>query len=420
MKSANEYLAKILEDKSLEEYSSLNHEWFRDNDFYEWIKEHYIKYSALPSRVLAVKNRYIKDIELEEPILYYKDEAKKEYLIKHIENFISKEIDSLRDSPEEFISLTMKMLSNIRIESASNILDYAEDALNRIDEYEDLSDRGGMSYLKWNHPLLDEVTGFIESTDLVTIAGKPGTGKTWFLLKLTSMLDRFLQLLKSGEETLPTNVDYNRPIIFISNEMNNKQLKLRLDAVNLETPYADLIKGNLTPQERRDYFKKLKTLTSNTIFFYNVGTVAEISSLIQLYNPLCIFIDGAYLLEAHISNIFERVTYITRTLKKIALSNNVPIYQTIQFKTKGGKKVEFFVDAGEDIPYGTYLQDSDILFTIVADKALYVLNLFIANTIKHRNNSLHEFYFLRNVLGSEFDFITKEDIHEDVTDDDLL
>lgn len=420
MKSANEYLAKILEDKSLEEYSSLNHEWFRDNDFYDWIKEHYIKYSALPSRVLAVKNRYIKDIELEEPILYYKDEAKKEYLIKHIENFISKEIDSLRDSPEEFISLTMKMLSNIRIESASNILDYAEDALNRIDEYEDLSDRGGMSYLKWNHPLLDEVTGFIESTDLVTIAGKPGTGKTWFLLKLTSMLDRFLQLLKSGEETLPTNVDYNRPIIFISNEMNNKQLKLRLDAVNLETPYADLIKGNLTPQERRDYFKKLKTLTSNTIFFYNVGTVAEISSLIQLYNPLCIFIDGAYLLEAHISNIFERVTYITRTLKKIALSNNVPIYQTIQFKTKGGKKVEFFVDAGEDIPYGTYLQDSDILFTIVADKALYVLNLFIANTIKHRNNSLHEFYFLRNVLGSEFDFITKEDIHEDVTDDDLL
>ena len=420
MKSANEYLAKILEDKSIEEYSSLNHEWFRDNDFYDWIKEHYIKYSALPSRVLAVKNRYIKDIELEEPILYYKDEAKKEYLIKHIENFISKEIDSLRDSPEEFISLTMKMLSNIRIESASNILDYAEDALNRIDEYEDLSDRGGMSYLKWNHPLLDEVTGFIESTDLVTIAGKPGTGKTWFLLKLTSMLDRFLQLLKSGEETLPTNVDYNRPIIFISNEMNNKQLKLRLDAVNLETPYADLIKGNLTPQERRDYFKKLKTLTSNTIFFYNVGTVAEISSLIQLYNPLCIFIDGAYLLEAHISNIFERVTYITRTLKKIALSNNVPIYQTIQFKTKGGKKVEFFVDAGEDIPYGTYLQDSDILFTIVADKALYVLNLFIANTIKHRNNSLHEFYFLRNVLGSEFDFITKEDIHEDVTDDDLL
>lgn len=420
MKSANEYLAKILEDKSLEEYSSLNHEWFRDNDFYDWIKDHYIKYSSLPSRVLAVKNRYIKDIELEEPILYYKDEAKKEYLIKHIENFISKEIDSLRDSPEEFISLTMKMLSNIRIESASNILDYAEDALNRIDEYEDLSDRGGMSYLKWNHPLLDEVTGFIESTDLVTIAGKPGTGKTWFLLKLTSMLDRFLQLLKSGEETLPTNVDYNRPIIFISNEMNNKQLKLRLDAVNLETPYADLIKGNLTPQERRDYFKKLKTLTSNTIFFYNVGTVAEISSLIQLYNPLCIFIDGAYLLEAHISNIFERVTYITRTLKKIALSNNVPIYQTIQFKTKGGKKVEFFVDAGEDIPYGTYLQDSDILFTIVADKALYVLNLFIANTIKHRNNSLHEFYFLRNVLGSEFDFITKEDIHEDVTDDDLL
>jgi energy-coupling factor transporter ATP-binding protein EcfA2 len=423
IQNRNELLSKIviLQDEDL--FLNLEESWYVGNEYYAFLHKHFDAYRKLPT-FGAVKKKLLEPLEAEyfsDSVEYFLVEAKREYLIQEIEATLKANLKTLKNDPETFLN-NLGSLSSTHLQvNESNVLHYGDDASQRKHEYFELAKNEGRTYLKWDDAILDPITKGIESTDLVTIAGKPGTGKTWLLLKLTSLLDAFIQRVKSGLITYPIKLDFNRPILFISNEMNNKQLKVRADSVNLGITYKGLSDADLSIVEKKQYFKGLDNLKSNLILVYDVKTIKKIEALIHRYNPLAIFIDGAYLLEPQIPNQFDRVTHITRSLKALALNRHVPIYQTIQFVKKGGvKKDQFFVDAGDDLPYGTYTQDSDIVATMVADKSLFLLHLLTCNIIKHRNNSLNSFYFERNVPAGIFNFLTEDDVSSTFEDEDLL
>lgn len=230
---------------------------------------------------------------------------------------------------------------------------------------------------------VDTYYGFtIDGDHLFCLGDFTVTHNTWCLCYLTYMLERVLEERAEAGDTFGD-------ILFISNEMGEDEIKERLDCIRFKLPYKSFNEGTLTAREKNRYYKGLETLRKNRSkirIAQSCSTIDELTTLIGLYQPCVVFIDGSYLMEPKMTEGWEKIAYVTRNLKRIAKNFKVPIINTTQLKRGSSKSAsKFALDGQDDFAYSSsYTQDSDIAIRMFQDPDMKFHDLVGMEVVKGR------------------------------------
>lgn len=176
---------------------------------------------------------------------------------------------------------------------------------------------------------LDRLTGGFQRSDLVVTAGRPGSGKTSLAL----------QMARNAA------FDYGCGVMIFSLEMSKQQLMQRF--VSLETK-IDLqrIRFRQVDEEERacvinasEKFLKAPILIDDTAGLSTIAMRSKIRRALVKHPVDLIIVDYLQLMQAvvdgkRISNRYEEVSEVARTLKNIAREFNVPVIALSQLSRK--------------------------------------------------------------------------------------
>lgn len=251
----------------------------------------------------------------------------------------SREIDVIND----FLSGKKKVLS------------YAESLTAVVDRVELISnsDSNTLTGVPTGYTLVDRFTGGWQNSDLIIVAGRPGMGKTAFVLK-----------------TLVENGKQNRPVGFFSLEMGVEQLAARTIAINSNFHLSQLIKNGFSKPE---YFQKLNEVRSEMESFpvYIDDTPSiDIRDLIttariwkRKYGIQILIVDYLQLVSdrTNRNNREQEISKISRSLKGLAKELNIPVIALSQLSRSVESRNDRRPRLSDLRESGAIEQDADIV-----------------------------------------------------------
>ena len=395
MTVAEQLLVSILKYKNIQILSKIEREWLDTKEIksYRTITDYYKEHGEL----MGVKS-FCKTFDLDEgdvdsrPTLYLQ-KLKDRHIFTKVSEDIPPLLRKLKEDPKGILNAIKTLINNISAdEGSSKDTPYSEGASERLKEYYERARTGGVTYLSMGHPLLDKLFYGYRKNDLITIAGRAGSRKTWLIC--------FLVLL--AELVLPE--DYG-DILLISNEMPADELKERMDCIRFLLPYEEFLTGSLSREQLGRYKKGLKELDEvkpRIILIEHCSTVEEVSVKMGLYKPSLVAIDGSYLLEPQMEEDHRKITFITRSLKKLSLTMGIPIINTTQLgRGKGTKERATSFEAQDDFSFGMgFVQNSDLAISTFQNKDMVYYQEFGLQVAKGRRVKANTVVKFQCPLGS--------------------
>jgi len=246
---------------------------------------------------------------------------------------------------------------------------------------------------------LDLLLGGMQNSDLLIIAGRPGSGKTGFLLSVA----------KNAAQKHKKNV------VMFSLEMSNQQLVQRLIAQETKIDTHRLRTGKLKDEEWTLFTQAMETLENAHIWLDDTPAITPLAMRtkcrrLNMENKLdLIIVDYLQLMgsDSRNENRVQEVSYISRSLKVLARELDVPVLAAAQLsravEQREGKR-PMLSDLRES---GSLEQDSDIVMFIHRpdkdDKESERRNIAELIVAKHRNGPTGsvETIFLENLTKFE-------------------
>ncbi len=169
---------------------------------------------------------------------------------------------------------------------------------------------------------LDRLLGGLQSSDLLIIAGRPGTGKTAFMLSLA----------KNAAQT------YKKNVAIFSLEMSNEQLVQRLISQETGIDSHRLRTGKLTEDEWPVFTHAIEVLSDTHIFLDDTPGLTPLQlrtkcrRLHMEFGLDLVVLDYLQLMSsgARSENRVQEVSYISRNMKILARELNVPVLAAAQ------------------------------------------------------------------------------------------
>jgi replicative DNA helicase len=164
---------------------------------------------------------------------------------------------------------------------------------------------------------LDKVLGGMQKSDLLIIAGRPGSGKSGFMISAA----------KNAAQT------HKKHVAIFSLEMSNEQLVQRLIAQETGIDAQRLRMGELRDDELPLFAQAVNVLSEIPIFLDDTPALtplqlrAKCRRLDQEYGLDLVIVDYLQLMqgEGRSENRVQEVSYISRSLKTLARELNVPV-----------------------------------------------------------------------------------------------
>jgi len=247
---------------------------------------------------------------------------------------------------------------------------------------------------------LDRLTGGLQKSDLIIIAGRPGMGKTGFLLSVA----------KNAAER------YHKRVAVFSLEMSAEQLVQRLIAQETGINTQSLRRGKLQPDEWPKFTRAIEVLSETAIFLDDTPAITPLQLRTKCrrldleYGLDLIIVDYLQLMagDTRNDNRVQEVSYISRMLKVLARELNVPVLAAAQLSRaveQRQDKVPVLSDLRES---GSLEQDADIVMFIhrphAQEEGHPEKNKTFLMVSKHRNGPTHggiELVFLENIARFE-------------------
>lgn len=350
----------------------------------DFLFNHYQEHRTTAS--LETIQKFFPGFELQpyvEPISYWIAELRRRRKFNKLLEGIQKAGISLQQNQhgEEAEKLLVRMISEVQTEiNITKDLHWNSEVEDRIADYQQRKLHMGLLGLSFaGIEPLDDATGGITSGQLITISAMPKVGKTWFEVVLVAYW------IKQG---------YN--VLFISREMSAKEIARRTDAVFFMLAAEELKLGRLSDMEEAEYIEKLRALKENPAYgqlYVSEDSskgfgVSAVQAKIEEYNPDVCMIDGSYLLEDEDGGtaMWEKITNITRKLKRTARATGVPIVQSSQISAKAGKEGK--ANDQSKVSFSqSFAQDSDALFELYRDKDMKAVNKMGINAMLVRDGT---------------------------------
>lgn len=189
----------------------------------------------------------------------------------------------------------------------------------------------GISGIPSGFASLDKLTSGWQNGELIAIGGRPGMGKTAFILSILKQM----------------TVDNHVPAMLFSLEMNERQITNRLISCVCEIPCEKIKNGQLAPYEWGQLDYKLKELYNAPLYIDTPAalTIEELcqkaANAVKEHGVKLIVIDYLQLLYQKIGYTESRyieLNYFTRRLKSLAKELDIPIIITSQLNRETEKR----------------------------------------------------------------------------------
>ncbi len=243
---------------------------------------------------------------------------------------------------------------------------------------------------------LDKLLGGLQKSDFLIVAGRPGMGKTGFLLSIT----------KNAAQK------HKKHVAYFSLEMSAEQLVQRLIAQETGIDTQRLRTGKLRDDEWPLFTHAIEVLGDTHIWMDDTPAITPLQMrtkcrrLHMEYNLDLVVVDYLQLMagDTRNDNRVQEVSYISRSLKILARELNVPVLAAAQLSRAVEQRQDKKPVLSDLRESGSLEQDADIVMFINRPDALEkdsprqnVAEIIVA---KHRNGPTHsgiELVFLNNL-----------------------
>ncbi len=247
---------------------------------------------------------------------------------------------------------------------------------------------------------LDRLLGGLQKSDLLIVAGRPGMGKTGFMLSV----------MKNAAQK------YKKHVAMFSLEMSNEQLVQRLIAQETGIDTQRLRTGKLNEDEWPRFIHAIEVLSETHIFLDDTPAITPMQlrtkcrRLHMEYELDLIIVDYLQLMSGDVrtDNRVQEVSYISRNLKILARELNVPVLAAAQLSRAVEQRADKRPVLSDLRESGSLEQDADVVMFIhrpdALDKDSPRANLAEIIVAKHRNGPTHggiELVFLNNLARFE-------------------
>ena len=210
---------------------------------------------------------------------------------------------------------------------------------------------------------LDRLLGGLQKSDLIVVAGRPGQGKTSFLLNLAVNAARLGQA---------------RVAIF-SMEMSNEQIVQRIISTETGINSQDLRLGRVSDADWSRFVEAVGTLSNLRIYLDDSPAVSVMQlrtkcrRLYREHGLDLIVVDYLQLMTAGTSlgrdtNRVQEITYISRGLKELARELNVPLVSAAQLSRAVEQRQDKRPQLSDLRESGSIEQDSDVVLFLYRDE----------------------------------------------------
>jgi len=228
---------------------------------------------------------------------------------------------------------------------------------------------------------LDHLLGGMQSSDLLIVAGRPGSGKTAFILSAA----------KNAAQK------HKKHVAIFSLEMSNEQLVQRMIAQETGIDSQRLRSAKLEEEEWSLLAHAIEVLSDTVIFLDDTPALTPLQlrtkcrRLHMEFKLDLVLVDYLQLMSSGVrsENRVQEVSYISRNLKVLARELNVPVLAAAQLSRaieQRADKEPMLSDLRES---GSLEQDSDIVMFIhrpeLYEKDTLKQNIAQIKVAKHRN-----------------------------------
>jgi replicative DNA helicase len=247
---------------------------------------------------------------------------------------------------------------------------------------------------------LDRLLGGLQKSDLLIVAGRPGSGKTGFLLSVA----------KNAAQK------HNKHVALFSLEMSNEQLVQRLIAQETAIDTQRLRTGKLQGEEWDVFTRAIDSMTTTPIWLDDTPALTPLqlrSKCRRLHAEKrldLIIVDYLQLMgsDSRSENRVQEVSLISRSLKVLARELQVPVLAAAQLNRAVEQRTDKKPQLSDLRESGSLEQDSDIVMFIhrpdMLDKESTSKNIAELIVAKHRNGPTHpgiKLVFLENLAKFE-------------------
>lgn len=247
---------------------------------------------------------------------------------------------------------------------------------------------------------LDHLLGGLQKSDLLIVAGRPGMGKTGFLLSIA----------KNAAQK------YRKHVAMFSLEMSNEQLVQRLVAQETGIDTRRLRTGKLQTSEWPVFTHAVEVLSDAPIWLDDTPAITPLQLMSKCrrldmeYHLDLVLVDYLQLMgnDNRTENRVQEVSFISRSLKLLARELKVPVMAAAQLSRAVEQRTDKMPQLSDLRESGSLEQDADIVMFIhrpdALDKTSPRQNLAQLIVAKHRNGPTHtgiEVVFLNNLAKFE-------------------
>jgi replicative DNA helicase len=356
-------------------------------DVFEFMKEYYFKYKAVPeAKLLETQFRDLELVEINAPSVFYVEQLRNDFVKSGMEEVMLKAGKALSNgrASAEILGKMQTELSRLgRFSNASRDLDItdtelAEEHFRKLREISD--EKGGTPGISTGFKSIDSAytTGMAGGHSIV-LMGYTSRGKSMW----SSLL-----AVKAWEQGF-------RPMI-VSLEMTPEEQMERIYAMMASGLFriSDLSRGNISLDDFRGWSAKQFDKTNPFVVVSNEGvsdiTPNVVQAKIDTHRPDMVILDYMQLMmdNGHTTAMTPRMLNLSREIKLLAMSNNIPVVSITAVTDEDGDK--------RDAP--------PMLSQVAWSRAIeYDANLAIA-VHRHDDSNLVEVTGRKNRHGPLFDF----------------
>ena len=203
---------------------------------------------------------------------------------------------------------------------------------------------------------IDQLLGGLQKSDLLIVAGRPGMGKTGFLLG--TMRNAALV--------------HKKHVAMFSMEMSNEQLLQRMIAMDTRIDTQRLRTGQLNDNEWDIFFQALESYDQAKIFLDDTPAITPLSLRTKCrrlhleYGLDLVIVDYLQLMsgDGRTDNRVQEVSNISRNMKVLARELNVPVLTAAQLSRAVEHRPDKKPQLSDLRESGSLEQDADIVMFI--------------------------------------------------------
>ena len=312
-------------------------------------------------KLTQLLDRTVSAVNIERYAALIMDKYLRRQLISSGHEIVSLGFETTRDLEIVLDESEKKIFGLTQKRPQGGLVPISDTIIQTFNELEKLHNQTALPGIETGFYDLDAMTGGLQRSDLIIIAGRPSMGKTAFGLGLVAHIAK----------------NFNLPVAIFSLEMSKEQLSMRLLASEAEIESNRLRSGRFVQDDYSTISTAIGTLSNLPIYIDDSANVTVMQVRSQVRRLLAekkgdfglVLIDYLQLMEgAEKDNRVQELSKMTRSLKGLAREIKAPVIALSQL-SRGvearNNKRPMMSDLRES---GSIEQDADLIMMLYRDE----------------------------------------------------